>query len=164
MYQWPKGPARQLNERRKSRGKGRQKAGQPLAARCMQIKWKQRGRLSLLVCETREGTTRSEKEMGREEMEGPTKQEDPIKPPSRPHAGGKASRHAFYYYEITARPCRAAAKRVAGKNCAPATMSALIARPLKRGGHHESPFGACDTRTCLSRAALVVIIPVTFLA
>lgn len=39
----------------RSRGKGRQKAERPLAARCMQIKQKQnaRGRLSSLVRETR---------------------------------------------------------------------------------------------------------------
>lgn len=148
------GPACQLNERGRSRGKGRQKAGQPLAARCMQIKRKQRGRLSLLACETREDATRgARRRWGGKKRRSDEAGEDPIKPPSRPHAGGKASRRAFYYYEITARPCRAAAERVAGKNCAPATMSALIARPLKCGEHHESPLGACDTRTCLPRAA-----------
>lgn len=96
-------------------------------------------RLSFLVRDRREDDE-SGKEKGREEIGGPTEQEDPIKPPSRPHAGGKASRHAFYYYEITAR-CRSVVKREAGKNCASlAAMSALIARPLKHGGRHESPF------------------------
>lgn len=91
--------------------RGVRKAGRPFAARCMQIKWKQSVRgVYLFWCETRcEDEARGGRRRERERRNGgPTKQEDPIKPPSKPHAGGKASRHAFYYYEITVRArCRA---------------------------------------------------------
>lgn len=78
MHQWTNGHARQLNERRRSRGKRGQKAGRPLAARCMQIKQKQcTGRLSLLVRERdasreqreRQGERVREIKRGREETE-----------------------------------------------------------------------------------------------
>lgn len=52
MHQRTNGHARQLNERRRSRGKRGQKAGRPLAARCMQIKQKQSARgVYLFWCE-----------------------------------------------------------------------------------------------------------------
>lgn len=95
-----------------------------------------------------------EEDREREETEARRSKRTPL---SRPAGRTPEVKRADTLFIITKLLCAPVpgrvAKRVAGKNCAPATMSALIARPLKRGGHHESPFGACDTRTCLPRAA-----------
>lgn len=106
----------------------------------------------------------SRRRKGEKKRRPSEKQEDPIKPPSRPHAGGKASRHAFYYYEITVRSLRGRCREGSREKLRPTRYTSdnqcpNRARPLKRGGRtpRVSFRRLSRERTCLSSRAVMAL-------